>query len=203
MIDVNRDPSGASLYPGQATTGLCPTETFDGEPLYRDGAAPDDAEISRRRETWFAPYHAALAAEVERLRETHPHIVALRLPFDPLRRAAPVRRRAAAHEHRHQLRCERALQRFSSASSHICAASPFSFVANGRFKGGWITRRYGNPAGGVHAVQMELACRGYMHDPPTVSEANWPAPYDASYAAPMEQALRAIFDACVDFARSV
>ena len=36
VIDVNRDPSGASLYPGQATTELCPTTTFDGEPLYRE-----------------------------------------------------------------------------------------------------------------------------------------------------------------------
>jgi N-formylglutamate deformylase len=41
VIDVNRDPSGASLYPGQATTELCPTTTFDGEPLYRPGEEPD------------------------------------------------------------------------------------------------------------------------------------------------------------------
>ena len=63
VIDVNRDPSGASLYPGQATTELCPTTTFDGEPLYRDGG-PDAAEIDRRRTSWFEPYHAALRAEI-------------------------------------------------------------------------------------------------------------------------------------------
>src|SRR5580765_5017178 len=75
VIDANRDPSGASLYPGQATTELCPTTTFDGEPLYRDGQAPDAGEIARRRETWFDPYHAALQAELDRLRTRHGRVV--------------------------------------------------------------------------------------------------------------------------------
>jgi N-formylglutamate deformylase len=74
VIDVNRDPSGASLYPGQTTTTLCPTTTFDGEPLYRDGG-PDAAEIERRRTLYFEPYHAALRAEIDRLRAIHPTVV--------------------------------------------------------------------------------------------------------------------------------
>ncbi len=75
VIDVNRDPSGVSLYPGQATTELCPTTSFDGEPLYRAGHEPDAAEIARRRARYFAPYHAALAAELTRLRAMHPRVV--------------------------------------------------------------------------------------------------------------------------------
>src|SRR3954467_4680076 len=75
VIDVNRDPSGASLYPGQATTGLCPTETFDGDPLYRDGEEPGPSEIDERRQKFFAPYHAALQAEIDRLRTLHGKIV--------------------------------------------------------------------------------------------------------------------------------
>ena len=59
VIDVNRDPSGASLYPGQTTTELCPTTTFDGEPLYRNGMLPDPAEIDERTTRWFRPYHEA------------------------------------------------------------------------------------------------------------------------------------------------
>ncbi len=74
-IDVNRDPSGVSLYPGQATTELCPTTTFDGEPLYRDGEAPGADEVAERRARWFDPYHAALDAEVERLRAAHDRVV--------------------------------------------------------------------------------------------------------------------------------
>src|SRR5207302_1693862 len=75
VIDPNRDPSGASLYPGQATTELCPTTTFDGEPLYRAGFAPDAAEIALRRSTFFDPYHAAVAAAITRLRARHGNIV--------------------------------------------------------------------------------------------------------------------------------
>src|SRR5208282_5376747 len=74
IIDVNRDPSGASLYPGQATTELCPTTTFDGEPLYRPGEAPEAQEIADRRRVYFEPYHAALAAEIARLRAAHPRV---------------------------------------------------------------------------------------------------------------------------------
>ena len=71
VIDVNRDPSGASLYPGQATTELCPSTTFDGEALYSSGEAPDEAEIAERRRLYFAPYHDALGAEIERLAKAH------------------------------------------------------------------------------------------------------------------------------------
>src|SRR5262249_33924511 len=75
VIDCNRDPSGASLYPGQATTELCPTTTFDGEPLYRDGRTPDAKEIGLRRSTFFEPYHAAIAAQISRLRSRHAAVV--------------------------------------------------------------------------------------------------------------------------------
>ena len=71
VIDVNRDPSGTSLYPGQKTTGLCPTTTFDGEPLYKLGMEPNEYEIGQRREAYFAPYHAALSAEIDRVRKRH------------------------------------------------------------------------------------------------------------------------------------
>src|SRR5690606_12435395 len=75
VIDVNRDPSGVSLYPGQATTGLCPVETFDGEALYKRGEEPGEAEIATRRERYFDPYHAALRDEIARLRGLHGKIV--------------------------------------------------------------------------------------------------------------------------------
>src|SRR5258705_1525869 len=75
VIDVNRDPSGASLYPGQVTTGLVPTETFDGRPLYRAGQEPTPDEIERRKALYFAPYHLALVAEIKRLRVMHPRVV--------------------------------------------------------------------------------------------------------------------------------
>jgi formiminoglutamase len=200
VIDVNRDPSGASLYPGQTTTGLCPTETFDGEPLYREGQGPDDAEVAQRRETWFAPYHAALEAEIARLRRGHGRVV--------LYEAHSIRSRVPRLFEgelpnfnigtNSGQSCDPAL---TAAVERACDASPFTRVTNGRFKGGWTTRRYGQPASGVHAIQMELACRGYMDEPadePTPT--SWPTPFSQTRAASMQAALHDILSACLAFA---
>jgi formiminoglutamase len=201
-IDVNRDPSGASLYPGQATTGLCPDTTFDGEPLYRDGEEPDEAEIARRRAAYFDPYHAALAGEIARLRQAHPRValydchsirsIIPRLFEGELPHFNIGTNRGAA--------CDPALERI--VAEH-CARSRFRHVVNGRFTGGWITRRYGRPDEGVHAVQMELACRGYMHEPlGPVSAQTWPTPYDPDYAAEMRNVLSGLFRAILAWTRA-
>lgn len=202
VIDVNRDPSGASLYPGRATTELCPTTTFDGEPLYRDGRAPDAAEITIRRETWFSPYHAALDAELSRLRTRHPkvvlydaHAIRSRIPrlFDG---ELPVFNLGSNSN----ASCDAALTR---AVEDACAASRFSRVTDGRFKGGWTTRRYGQPASEVHALQMELACRGYMDEPAgRLSPLTWPTPYSSLRAAPLRAALTNVLQACLAFAQA-
>jgi len=200
VIDVNRDPSGVSLYPGQATTGLCPTTTFDGEPLYREGEAPDEAEIAERRKAFFDPYHVALSAEVERLRERHgrlvlyeAHSIRSQIPrlFEGVLPHLNIGTNSGSS-------CDPAL---TSAVAGLCAASNLSLAVNGRFKGGWTTRRYGDPAAGVHAIQMELACRGYMREPiGPPSPDSWPAPYDPATAAPIRALLARILAACIAFA---
>jgi formiminoglutamase len=167
VIDVNRDPSGVSLYPGQATTGLCPAESFDGEPLYHAGMAPDEAEIAARRAAYFEPYHAALAGEIARLRELHGHAVLY--DCHSIRSRIPRLRVAA-----------------------ICAATGLPYVVNGRFKGGYITRHYGRPEDGVHAIQMELACRGYMEEPEVPAPENWPGALHGQ--AEILPALRAVLE---------
>ena len=202
VIDVNRDPSGASLYPGQATTGLCPITTFDGEPLYKQGQEPDATAIAERRRRYFDPYHAALVAELQRLRATHEivclydcHSIRTVIPrlFEGELPTFNIGTNKGAS-------CDPAL---GMTVQSICARTEFTHVLNGRFTGGWITRTYGRPADGVHAVQMELACRGYMHETlGPVSEADWPTPYDPAYAAPMRTALTRILQACLDFARA-
>jgi N-formylglutamate deformylase len=200
VIDVNRDPSGASLYPGQATTELCPTTTFDGEPLYRDGREPDAAAIAARRAAFFDPYHAALASEIERLRARHKvivlydcHSIRSVIPrlFDGTLPEFNIGTNSGAS-------CAPAL---AAEVERLCAATGRPHVVNGRFKGGYITRRYGNPDAGVHAVQMELACRAYMREPlGAVGPQEWPTPYDEAYAAPLRDTLRRIFEACRAFA---
>jgi len=85
----------------------------------------------------------------------------------------------------------------------ILAASGETYVVDGRFKGGWITRHYGAPGRGVHAIQMELACRGYLREPEDApTEENWPAPYDPEFAAPLRAILQQVLQACIQFART-
>jgi len=200
VIDVNRDPSGASLYPGQATTELCPLTTFDGEPLYKDGLEPDAAEIAARRAGYFDPYHAALAAEIERLRAAHPRIVlyeahSIRSRIPRLFEGELPNFNIGTNSN---ASCDPAL---TAAIETVCAAPDFTHVTNGRFKGGWTTRRYGQPETGVHAVQMELACRGYMDDPTEPPEPQtWPPPYLEDQAAPMRAVLADMLGACLAFA---
>ncbi len=202
VTDVNRDPSGASLYPGQATTDLCPLTTFDGEMLYRTGQEPDAAEIAERRSRYFDPYHAVLSGEIERLRAAHGAVVL----YDAHSIRSKVPRLFAGELPNFNIgtnggaTCDAAL---TSAIEAICASSGFSHVVNGRFKGGWTTRHYGEPQRGVHAVQMELACRGYMPEPQdATSPDNWPAPYHATKAAPLRAVLTQILDACASFIQS-
>ena len=198
VIDVNRDPSGASLYPGQTTTELCPSTTFEGEPLYR-GDPPDAAEIERRRATWFDPYHAALAGELERLRAAHgkvvlydAHSIPSRVPrlFDGV---LPLFNIGTNHG----ITCDAGLTR---ALMDLVAASGRSHVLDGRFRGGWTIRHYGRPAHGIHAIQMELAMRGYLAEPARIAPENWPAPLDRS--SPLFSDLRKILAACIAFARA-
>ncbi len=199
VIDVNRDPSGASLYPGRITTGLCPAETFDGELLYR-AAGPDDAEIARRRTAYFAPYHAAIEAELARLRALHPLVV----EYDAHSIRSRMQRLFDGELPQFNIgtdggvTCDPAL---SDAVQAICVASGHSHVLNGRFRGGWTTRHYGRPRDGIHAIQMELSMRGYLIEPAVPDERNWPAPFDPAFAAPMIAILREILRACLAFAR--
>jgi N-formylglutamate deformylase len=200
VIDCNRDPSGASLYPGQTTTGLCPTESFDGEPLYH-GAGPDAAEIDRRRAAYFEPYHAALQAELHRLRALHPRIVlydahSIRSHVPRLFEGELAELNIGTNGGRS---CAPAL---AGAVEALCAGSGRSHVRDGRFRGGWTTRHYGQPGWEVHAIQMELAIRSYHPEPAVPAPENWPGRFDPTFAAPLVATLSAILKACLAFARS-
>jgi N-formylglutamate deformylase len=197
VVDVNRDPSGASLYPGQNTTGLCPLETFDGEPLYKAGLEPDQHEVERRRVAFFDPYHAALREQIERLRVSHDvvlydaHSIRSRVPrlFEGELPQFNIGTNGGTS-------CDPAL---TADIERICDASGFSRVSNGRFRGGWVTRHHGKPQNGVHAIQMELAMRGYLHEPEVFDEQRWPMPLDDGLAARLRVALRDILAACMKF----
>lgn len=169
VVDLNRPPDGSSLYPGQSVTGLCPVDTFDDTPLYQNPAEqPDDAEIAARREAIWRPYHAQLSAELARLKAVHgvaalwdahsirsvvPRFFDGRLPDLNLGTADGAS-------------CDPALAEQLLAIGRQAGQSGYSAVLNGRFKGGHITRHHGQPAQGVHAIQLEMTQASYMMEQP-------------------------------------
>jgi len=181
-IDLNRPPDDTSLYPGQDATGLCPLDTFHREPLYREGQQPNAAEIRRRIDKYWEPYHAALSSELDRLRARHrrvvlwdAHSICSVLPrfFDG--QLPDLNFGSAAGTACDQSLAQQVLQ---IARSH----PRYSAVLDGRFKGGYITRRYGRPAEGVHAIQLELAQLTYMSE-------EYPYSFDQSRAAALRPVL--------------
>lgn len=163
VIDLNRPSNDESLYPGQTTTGLCPDRTFRGETIYRDGHAPNDEEKQRRVTAYWRPYHDAIEVELSRLRRAHSnvvlweaHSIASVLPrlFDgklPDLNLGTQDGRTAAPS-------------ILDAVVEIAAQSTFTSIANGRFKGGFITRSFGAPDSGIHAIQLEMCQSIYMNE---------------------------------------
>ncbi|RYE01342.1 MAG: N-formylglutamate deformylase [Sphingomonadales bacterium] len=196
VIDCNRDPSGQSLYPGQTTTGLCPTETFDGEPLYREGCQPKPAE----RMWWFTPYHAAIRGEIERLRERHPRVVL----YDCHSIRSHVPRLFEGELPELNIGTDMGKTCDAALSDAVLAASARrSHVLNGRFRGGWTTRHYGRPETGVHAIQMETAMRAYLDEPAgEPDETNWPPEWNPDRAAALRADLARILAAAMAFAKA-
>ncbi|KQT85487.1 N-formylglutamate deformylase [Aurantimonas sp. Leaf443] len=180
VIDANRDPSGASLYPGRNTTGLVPLTDFDGRPIWREGEAPEAAEVELRRAAFHAPYHAALAAEIERVKALHG--VAILYDCHSIRSVIPYLFEGRLPDMNlgtdHGRTCAPLLQEVA-----VAAMAGADFVVNGRFVGGWTTRHYGRPGEGVHALQMELAQATHL-----AGEVP-PYAYDEAKAAPLRARL--------------
>ena len=195
VVDLNRPPDNANLYPGQDTTGLCPVDTFDKTPLYADGNGPDDAEIAARRDAIWRPYHQALADELARLKTEHgtvalwdAHSIRSVLPrfFDG---KLPDFNLGTANGDS----CDAALA--AQLQEQASAVPGHTAVLNGRFKGGYITRQYGKPAAGVHAVQLELSQCAYMAEV-------YPFAYDEARATALQPALRGMLATVLEFVGS-
>jgi N-formylglutamate deformylase len=189
VVDLNRPSDDVSLYPGQNTTGLCPAVRFSGEAVYLEGEQPSHDEIEARVERYWRPYHELLAGELARLRAAHGrvllwegHSIRAQCPFLfegvlPDLNVGTSSGASCAPET--QARIEAALK----------AQRGYTWVANGRFKGGYITRHYGKPAEGVDAVQLELAQKIYMDEDSFA--------YDEARAGRLQPTLRALIDAAL------
>jgi N-formylglutamate deformylase len=190
VVDLNRSPDDVSLYPGQNTTGLCPTVQFSGDSVYLDGQEPTAEEIAGRVDAYWQPYHDALKAELERIRAAYgrcvlweghsirsvvPFLFEGRLPDFNLGTAGGSSCRPALRE---------------QLVSVLEAQADYSFVVDGRFKGGYITRHYGKPEQGIDTVQLELSQVNYM-DETTYA-------YDSERAAATQGLIHRLLEAALD-----
>ena len=189
LVDLNRPPDDLSLYPGQNTTGLCPAIRFDGQPLYIGGEAPTPEEVADRVDRYWRPYHAALRMELDRLREKHGHVVLW--DGHSIRSVVPYLFDGRLPDFNlgtaNGASCSPALQQALEAV--LAAQGEYSWVANGRFKGGYITRHFGRPQEGIDAVQLELAQCNYMDEDSFA--------YDGARAAPTQSLIRRLLEACL------
>ena len=193
VIDLNRPEDDTSLYPGQNTTGLCPQVRFDGGPVYLKGAAPDAAEIAARVDRYWRPYHAALRDELARLRARHRRVVlweghSIRgtLPFLFEGRLPDLNLGTAAGTS-----CSLALE--ARIAGLLEGQSDYEWVANGRFRGGYITRHYAAPDDGIEAVQLEISQRCYMDE----GSFAW----DATRAAALQPLLQRLLQTAIAHAQ--
>ncbi|WP_431098152.1 N-formylglutamate deformylase [Polaromonas aquatica] len=183
VIDLNRPPDDAPMYPGASNTELCPTRFFSGEPLYQAGREPAADERARRREAYWQPYHSALFAELARLKAQHgfvllwdAHSIRSQIPwlFEGKLPDLNIGTASGASAH----------ASITAAVAQACDSAPhISTAINGRFKGGYITRCYGQPAQDVHAVQLEMCQSLYMQEVP-------PYAYDETLASQVQPLLR-------------
>ncbi|APW36475.1 N-formylglutamate deformylase [Rhodoferax koreense] len=192
VIDLNRAPDGASLYPGQSVTGLCPVDTFDDTPIYAAGDVPTDAEIAARRAAIWQPYHAKLAEELARLKATHgvaalwdAHSIRSVLPRFFEGKLPDLNLGTAQGAS-----CDPALA--ETLLGIAKRAKGYTGVLNGRFTGGYITRHHGQPAHDVHAVQLEMTQSSYMQEA-------LPFDYLPEVAAGVQPHVRRMIEAVLQF----
>lgn len=191
VIDANRGADNASLYPGQNTTGLVPLTDFDGRPIWTREPTEDD--IAERTRRFHMPYHAALSAQIDRVRARHG--VAILYDCHSIRSHIPFLFDGTLPDFNigtaGGVTCD---PKVEAAVAGIVQNTGQSWVLNGRFKGGWTTRHYGRPEDGVHAIQMELAQSTHL-----AAEAA-PFTYDPEKAAPLRDTLKQILAALADLA---
>ena len=182
VVDLNRPRNNESLYPGQAGTGLCPIQLFDGSPIYHEGCEPDSAEINRRCLQYWDPYHLEIQQQLNRVYDQYGYVVL----YDCHSIRSRVERLFSGDLPALNIGTNAGQSCANDLVEKIlarCQSSPFSHVLNGRFKGGHITRHYGQPEHNRYAIQMEIAQSAYM-------EENDDYKWDAQYA----DALRTVLD---------
>jgi N-formylglutamate deformylase len=192
VVDLNRDPSGAALYPGASNTELCPVTTFASEAIYLQDRQPDAFEIERRVRAYWQPYHARLAAEIETIKARHGFCILI--DAHSIRSCVPRFFAGTLPDLNLGTADDNScVHGLAAKVFEVLAAAPgFTAVHNGRFKGGYITRHYGRPTNDAHALQIEIGQCCYMDE-------DNPQPYDAAASAPLRGVLGSVTALLLDW----
>lgn len=164
VVDANRDPADVSLYPGQNTTGLCPLTDFDGNGIWREGHAPTEIDVRARQQAFHSPYHSQLTAQLKRIKDKYGFAVLY--DCHSIRSNIPYLFEGGLPDFNigtnNGATCDPLLE---GHMVDVCArANGYSYVLNGRFKGGWTTRNYASVTENIHVIQMELAQSTYAQE---------------------------------------
>ncbi|MDO8769095.1 MAG: N-formylglutamate deformylase [Burkholderiaceae bacterium] len=196
VIDLNRPPDDVPMYPGTSNTELCPTHFFTGDVLYQQGYEPTLEERMRRRQAYWQPYHTALNAELQRIKAIYgyallwdAHSIRSQIPwlFEGTLPSLNIGTAGGASAH----------PAIAAVLDQVCkTANTVTHVVNGRFKGGYITRHYGDPKNHVHAVQLEMCQELYMQEVP-------PFDYDRNKASQIQPLLKKMMVSVLDTCREI
>lgn len=187
VVDLNRSPDNKNLYPGKTTTGICPLNLFNGNPIYIDGKQPDKHDIAQRIQLYWQPYHKALMEQIERIKTKHGFCIlydahSIRSNVPSLFDGQLPDLNLGTNQGRS---CDSNLQQL--IENFLGTEEKFTWISNGRFIGGYITRRYGDPNNNIHTIQMEIGQKAYL------AESKTPV-YQDEYAKPLQQLLTRLFD---------
>lgn len=181
LIDLNRDPESAPLYSdGRLITGLTSTTDFLGNPIYKAGCEPDKAEVDRRLARYYWPYYQQIQRMLEERRERFKNVVLW--DAHSIRQFVPSIRNEKFPEMILGNADETSADGRLIDTALTMLRKGYDVNHNDPFKGGHITRYFGKPGKGIHALQLERNKILYMDD----NERN----YDSSRADKMKIVLK-------------
>jgi N-formylglutamate deformylase len=192
VIDLNRTPTSRPLYDdGRIITELVPKTDFLGNEIYVDQSfLPDDAEIARRTQNYYQPYYrkiesllAERVAEFGRVLLWDAHSIRR---FVPTIQNEPFPDLILGDNDE-----KSAAPKIIGLALGGLKAGKFGVNHNSPFKGGNITRHFGQPAAGVHALQLEMAKTNYMDDDELT--------FNEPRANEVRDVLRPVFEKLIDF----
>lgn len=191
VIDLNRDPESKPLYAdGRIITAICPATNFFGEKLYKDERTEVAGnEVARRLQAYYWPYHQQVQVLLDGLKQKHGRV--LLWDCHSIRQHVPtIHREKFPDLILGDVDGTSASPGLIEETLSILDHSGYCVSHNHPFKGGYITRHFGQPSVEQHALQLEMTKVNYMDD----QEQS----YNRARAERMRSLLKKVFERLID-----